>query len=114
MSAVPLRIGAWTSCSCPNPENTPVLPTWIVKVDFCVSMFRCWALAPSTHARLAARNTVRFISLTSQNWPLNLKPEAMDAWAPSKVRLHFALGCRVWERRKSQGPRQHQGDLTRE
>jgi hypothetical protein len=59
------------SCSCPNPESAPVLPTWIVNVDFAVSILCCWALTPNACTKNAAvRNTVRLTAHLKRNLQL--------------------------------------------
>src|SRR5882724_4441665 len=63
-------MGARTSCSCPRPENAPVLPTWIVNVDFSVSRLCCWALTACTHNKnAAAKNTGRLIAHLKTKFP---------------------------------------------
>jgi hypothetical protein len=70
---LPLWMDARTSCSCPKPEKAPVLPTWIVMVDFCVSMLRCWALRPRAQSRVAAAaNKVRRIAHLEWNFDLKI------------------------------------------
>ena len=73
---------------CPSPENTPVLPTWIVSVDFCVSILCCWALAPIARIKLiAAKNAVRLINHLATGVSLYLKtwycPD--NSWECSRV-----------------------------